>query len=1265
VAVVLLIAGVAALACFGGLASAADVHVYSHSFGAGELKMTWESGIDINQETGKVYVADTEHSRIAKFTAAGAPDGSLATTAEPTSIAVDNSSGPSKGDIYVLGQEDRTITKLDPSGSPVAAWGTGGKLGGLDEIIGIAVSSTGNLWVLSQDLKLNEIDEPFLALGAPREDTITSREFDQAGSPVAAQGWVKKYSQQFYAAQSDTAVDSAENMYVASIMYANGGNRGERRWWERYTRQPEKLDSTGKVLLDRFGSGPNLGIGTDLADGRVYLGEVPAFEGNLSALNPPTIYGYSLTGKQLERFGGDYEGTVYQRESSTAGLQDIASIAVNEATHSVYVADPQGDEVAVFETEEVEPPTVAIDAPDAITQTSAHVVGHIDPNAPGGSPSSHGVAWSFKCVPACPGHEGYFEADGQEHTVEATIGGLKAGWEYSVSLIARNRGGEVESAVESFPTAPAAPGVSEEFAADVRAGEATLKAAINPNGAATTYHFEYMTKVAFEAEGFGGSQTHSTPESEPIEPLRPDPLDPAADPELPRVSARVSGLEAATDYLYRAVATNSVGTTNGEPTPFRSQVGKHSLETDCPNQALRTDVGARLPDCRAYEMASPTDKRGSMVEPYEAWLQASPDGSSVNWYTGEAASGVPSAGEAAHQDPAFYLSSLAAGNWSSQRLLPPESLGERGHFSGLSADGRYAVLESSERSGHGASLYLLDTADQSFSTIVAPQVGEAGEYRAFAFDGASGDDSLFFFESALQLTSNAAAGKDNLYVWNRQSGALTLAGVLPGTKGEAPDGGSYGGAEGGAMDGLYVGALHAISKSGDRAYFTAGESGQLYLRAGLTGAKPSTVRVSVANAGVHDANGQKPAVFQAATPEGGKVFFTSAGKLTEDANTGSADEGNDLYRYDAEAKKLVDVTALAGGPGARVQGLLGIAEDGGSGYLAAKGVLAAGGVAGKNNVYHFEEAPGGAFSFQFVTALAAGERNWSANTKEAKTARVSADGSTLLFLSDQQLTGGPQGKCVYGVCAEVYRYSAAEGSLACVSCNPSIGAGAPVIGAELSTQAAPNLVPENYPLFGTLPRNLSSSGTRVFFQSSEALLPEDVNGQNCTSPFRCGDVYEWEAVGSGSCKAAEVNGGCLYLLSSGESGESSYFVDASEEGASAFIITGSKLVPADRDELSDVYSVRVGGGLASQHVVPSGSCGSAEACKGAGSNPAPAVSPGTQSFQGPGNPPAVRRCKKGFARRHGRCVKQRKHQAKKHKSHKSRAAGSKRSGGGK
>jgi hypothetical protein len=99
------------------------------------------------------------------------------------------------------------------------------------------------------------------------------------------------------------------------------------------------------------------------------------------------------------------------------------------------------------------------------------------------------------------------------------------------------------------------------------------------------------------------------------------------------------------------------------------------------------------------------------------------------------------------------------------------------------------------------------------------------------------------------------------------------------------------------------------------------------------------------------------------------------------------------------------------------------------------------------------------------------------------------------------------------------------------------------------------------------PRYLSDSG-RLFFDSYEALVPQDVDGTE--------DVYEYEPQGAGRCTSAastyvETMGGCLGLVSSGTSAEGSSFMDAGETGEDVFFRTAAKLVPQDFDKAMDIY----------------------------------------------------------------------------------------------
>jgi len=263
-------------------------------------------------------------------------------------------------------------------------------------------------------------------------------------------------------------------------------------------------------------------------------------------------------------------------------------------------------------------------------------------------------------------------------------------------------------------------------------------------------------------------------------------------------------------------------------------------------------------------------------------------------------------------------------------------------------------------------------------------------------------------------------------------------------------------------------------------------------------------------------------------------------------------------------------------------------------------------------------------------------------------------------MSKAPLTGYDNIDAVSGEAdAEVFLYDASadggDGELRCVSCNPSeerptgdewkiepINGGwvAAFIPAWSSQLYASNVI--------------SNDGNRVFFNSFDALVARDQN--------KALDVYEWEAPNSGNCSEGgyayvPAAGGCVNLISSGQSPQGSEFVDASATGADVFFKTYSSLVPQD-PALVDIYDARIGGGFPTPPPTPP-ECAE-EACLPA---PAPEPShptPQSQSFVGPGNQatkPKPKKCPKGKHRvkRKGKYVCAKNKKAK--KQSKSRRAG--------
>lgn len=437
--------------------------------------------------------------------------------------------------------------------------------------------------------------------------------------------------------------------------------------------------------------------------------------------------------------------------------------------------------------------------------------------------------------------------------------------------------------------------------------------------------------------------------------------------------------------------------------------------------------------------------------------------------------------------------------------------------------------------------------------------------------------------------------------------------------------------------------------------------------------------------------------FWAASADGSKAFFTDCNRLTTDSTAVATEgcfnlnnreasfatfTGNDLYEYQVNPEagkpgRLTDLTVdphfAEDGETADVQGVLGTSENGEYIYFVASGALAPGAspqdcnyldLTGKCNLYvvHDGGAP------QFIAALSTLDDKTLPNADNLqsdwqpdlglRTAEATPDGSHLVFSSAARLTSYDNEGY-----AEVYVYDAAandgEGALHCASCDP---AGAPpanpqTFGEEFPyekwsafLQASDNLTYQH--------RWISADGTKVFFDSGEALVPRDKNGKV--------DVYEWEQEGTGSCtKAVAYNGGCISLLSGGTSEANSFFLDASESGDDAFFETRSPLLQAGQGERLDIYDARAG---AAQPLAPVACSGSG--CQGTPPPPPVFATPSSVTFNGVGNfsspslasaeglvrtkpKPKPKGCKKGFVKKKTRCV--RKHKSKKSKQTNRRA----------
>jgi sugar lactone lactonase YvrE len=788
------------------------------------------------------------------------------------------------------------------------------------------------------------------------------------------------------------------------------------------------------------------------------------------------------------------------------------------------------------------------------------------------------------------------------------------------------------------PAPPHDPSIEEQSIVGAEPESTTVRALINPHfWPDTTYYVEY------------GPGQCSAGDCDQVQPLSPAALGGGiTENDLATANVVLTDLEPGTKYHFRFVAESGGGgpvygiDPDGEEGPKEASFAE-GLERSFitpPPDPCPPECG--LPDNRAYEQVSPIDKSGFDIN-YGPVI-ARPDGGAVAFGSLGAF-----AGSRAGAMPSTYVASRGA-DWQSGALAPPtDPVAElvTGKVMGASGDlGKQLVAtnakltpEAVEDDNLAVNIYIHDSATDSYQYVATshafvPPVGPIpngaqGQFLFYAqFVGASEDGSRFFFSTqsgALGTTPDGPAGEGTgptkLYEFDTTSGQLAYVGVLPD---ESVDPGGSQGAGAASANPASALPFHPVADDGQRVYWS-GSSSRLYLREG-----GQSTLVSERQS---DDSAQSAALW-GTSADGGIAFLTSADKLTADASPA----GTYLYRYDAGADQLTDLTPHASSAG--VGKVLGVSADGTYVYFLAAGKLTAAASSTAPNLYAWHEG-----TTRLIGILGSKATELTGPQSPNDYWRLSASGRYLGFLFGGEIEG-PHSTDPLPF-RQAYLYDYVEDTLTCASCPPGGFASADVSLHELSIPAKG--------AFGTrsfmnsevgMTRNVSDAG-QFFFQSRDRLVSADVNGQQ--------DVYEFELAANGTCSTSSASfspftGGCLRLISSGESANDSYFGDASPSGNDAFFLTRESLVLQDEDQLVDLYDARVGGGIASQNQPRVKPCDPEVNCQGPGTSPPGGQGAGPPVFVGPLDP-LISRCKPGFVRKGGKCVKQHRKKGKKHHKH--------------
>jgi hypothetical protein len=388
-------------------------------------------------------------------------------------------------------------------------------------------------------------------------------------------------------------------------------------------------------------------------------------------------------------------------------------------------------------------------------------------------------------------------------------------------------------------------------------------------------------------------------------------------------------------------------------------------------------------------------------------------------------------------------------------------------------------------------------------------------------------------------------------------------------------------------------------------------------------------RVTATNAGGSSA-GSSPATqanvvvinppSAAASSGGGSQTFAG---LTSDGSHMFFVEGGDAFDFDTATASVRRITSVGDAE------LVNVSSDGSHVYFISHKQIGGEGTAGQPNLYVWEV--GGAET-TFIATVLPGDLsgplalgNWASRVVNGElslflsgpgynASRTTPDGTVLAFESAAELTGYENAGQ-----REVYRYDSESEELACASCNPT---------AEPATFGARFEEPASL-ISQVIVNNLSEDGSRVFFETEEALVSGDIDNNN--------DIYEWSEEG-GEPTLALISSGQTpaFPMEGGVASRANQIGAITPSGDDVFFLTLDALTPGVRPGDAAIYDARVGGGF-DESVAPP--C-SGEGCQPASSAPAlPGESvAASATYSGRGNVPKAKKPPK-------------KHHKQKHKRH--------------
>ncbi|HWG07497.1 MAG TPA: NHL repeat-containing protein [Solirubrobacteraceae bacterium] len=457
------------------------------------------------------FEADGTYTGV-EVTGAETPQGSLSLLSFPlnSGISVDGSTSANAGDLYVADIEHGVVDRFDETGHYICQI-TGAEIPSLSECDGIVGSQTPDGSMTPRGVAVDPSGDVYVADAAHNviDKFAPSGEYvGQFSDPLSEPGPL-------------AVDDTTGNIYVANGPFLAPTGIAELEPGGGVVPAPE-LESTAAAS-----------VAVDESNGRVLVGE-PGSQ----------ISEFERSGAKVDAFGDGGH-----------------ALAVHDATGDLYANHNFDRQISVYGPLVVLPDDVTTEPASTVGTESATLNGKLTPDPhPGGKITEcqfeYGTDTTYgltaPCVPSPP-YGGLTDVSAAVTLAPSTT--------YHFRLKVTDAGGieAVGGSSEGFDetlTTPGAPGIDDE-AATPRAKDATVRAQVNPFGFDTTCRVQFVDDSSFKDTGYATATT-----------LPCSPASLGAGIGDQGVSAHVSGLTVSTTYHFHFIAENTAGVTTGPDQTF-------------------------------------------------------------------------------------------------------------------------------------------------------------------------------------------------------------------------------------------------------------------------------------------------------------------------------------------------------------------------------------------------------------------------------------------------------------------------------------------------------------------------------------------------------------------------------------------------------------------------------------------------------------------------------------------------------------------------